>query len=77
MVRDSSEVRPLRDGERAIGFLLCGEGRLRPRDRARPVPGPDRQHKPAWVVRGDRRMCCLPTVEQKLDAAAAFLRGTP
>jgi len=44
MVRDSSEVRPLRERDRVTGFLLCGEGRLRPRDRARPVPGPDRPH---------------------------------
>ena len=26
MVRDSSEVRPLRERDRVTGFLLCGEG---------------------------------------------------
>ena len=34
----------------------------------------------AWsecIQGGDRRMCCLPTLEQVLDAAAAFLRDTP
>lgn len=34
----------------------------------------------AWsecIQEGDRRMCCLPAVEQVLDAAVAFLRGTP